>query len=136
MADKKKARTKSVKTHAYSTPKALAVKGTDQNKAYRFVRKDDTSIGMREQAGWEVVKDENIVGPGTRGASTRETHDLILMEMPKDMHDEIKKIPGLRSKQRMEAAPRQGGNGIEEFEKTKITNDHLQDGDNSDIIFE
>jgi len=136
MADKKKARTKSVKTHAYSAPRALSVKGTDEGKAYRFVRKDDSSVGMREQAGWVVCQDKKIVGPGKRDSSTRETHDLILMEMPKEMHDEIKKIPGLRSKQRVEAAPLQGGHGVEEFEKTKISNDHLQDSDNNDTIFE
>jgi len=128
-----KPRASAVKTHAYSSPRHLAVKGTNPEKAYRFVRKDDSSVGMREQVGWVVSDDAKITGPGKKESTTRETHDLILMEMPRDQHDEIKKIPGLRSKARIEGAVMEGG---EIMEKTKITNDHLKDSDTNDTIFE
>lgn len=130
-----KAKAKEVKTHAHSSPRALSVKGTDPSKVYRFVRTDDTSIGMREQAGWITSENSELYGPGKRKGSSGSvaTHDLVLMEIDKDLHDQIKKIPGQRSRQRVEGAMFSGG---EEMEKTETTHDHLQGAGDSDKIFE
>jgi len=128
----KKARTSEVKTHAYSTPRHLGLRGQDPDKAYYYAKKDDGSVGIREQMGWSVAKrTESLQGPGKKDSSTIETHDLILLEMPKEMHDQIKDQASLRSKARINGvAPA----GLEVMETTETPNDHLQNDDNSDIF--
>lgn len=131
---RKKAKTSKVKTHALSSRRRLAVKGTDPDMVYRHVRKEDDGVEFRKQDGWEQVQ------KGGKVTGALETHDLILMEISKDLHDEIKNIPGERSRRRIQASKGIGQGGIEEFDKTRITRDSvqedLQNSQEDDIIFE
>lgn len=133
---KKPARTNSLKTHAFSTPRRLSVSNTRDDMAYRHVRKDDDSVGMREQMGWEICKDEEIKFGRKSNSGTKETHDLILMEIPKSKHAELKKIPGLKSKRNIRASFNEGGETGYDEKNTVKTDKLLQNTPNQDNIFE
>ena len=92
---------------------------------------------MRENIGWVVSQSAELSGPGSRKGESGNphTHDLVLMEIDKKLHAEIKKIPGQRSRQRV-AGAMAAVNGGEEMETTEMTDDHLQGASDNDRIFE
>jgi hypothetical protein len=134
--NKKKPRAKNVKTHALSTPRFLNLKGKDPSKEYRFVKKDDGSVGLREQVGWIVSQDENLTGPKHLGGSTTETNDLVLMEIDKDLHEQIKAIPGKRSRARVNGVISDGGENMGSKVQIAKPDRDLQNSQETDNIFE
>lgn len=112
---KKKIRVSSLLTHGSSTRSFLRTRGTheggredglDPNYEFRYIRKTAVDIGRRHDEGWDLVdnSDQSIVGPNNDNDSTVNTHDLVLAKMPKEMHDKVKLVAGVRSRERITGA--------------------------------
>lgn len=112
---KKKMRVSSLLTHSNSTRSFLRTRGNheggredglDPNYSYRYIRKTAVDIGRRRGEGWDVVdnSDGSIEGPCHEGDTKVGTHDLVLAKMPKDMHDQVKRVAGDVSRKRIEGA--------------------------------
>ena len=132
---KKKAQTKSVKTHALDTPKYLDVHKKQDGMAYRFVKKTAGDIGRRKLDGWEVVdgnKPDAPLGPNYDGSSQIGTEDLVLMQTPVENRDRLRAAPIERQRRRMEGTVGEEA-GLDG--NTKISKETLPSGEDADKIF-
>lgn len=135
MAKKKAptAKTTSVKTHALDTPKYLQIRGQDEGKHYRFVQRNDESIGRREMQGYAVTNDpdKKIKGPRHEGGATLGTHDLVLMETSFENRDARQRAPEQRSLARIDRSIQEAGTE----NTTHIAEESLPKGQDPDNIF-
>lgn len=82
-------------------PDTLGITGRDPNKAYRWLRKQDTNIAMAEHRGWEINrggKERSVLSPhsgvqrkGTDVDSTVSVGDLVLASMPRERYEQLQK---------------------------------------------
>ena len=131
---KKKAQTKSVKTHALDTPKYLDLYNKDPNKAYRYIKRDD--IGRRKTMGYVVTDDSKVEGPSYDGSSQIGTHDLILMETSIENRDALRAVPIERQRRRMEGSTADENYLDSGMNDTVITKKTLPSGGDADTIFD
>lgn len=133
--DKSKAKvsqTKRVKTHASDTRKYLDIFNQKEGVAYRFVRRDPMDINKRKMDGWEVVHDDQIMGPKHDGSSEIGTHDLVLMENSHEKVDELRQRPIEKSRRDIEGTTR----ATNSLDTTTISKEYLRNGTEDDTIFE